>query len=92
MKRYCSYCLKPCKVILRDDSFDHAFGTQKVVTEHPACHPDDDVLTREEWAKEVQQNWRFRCAAREHYKEKPPTEGQMSAIFREILGRYVRVA
>lgn len=92
MRTYCSYCLKPCKVVLRNDSFDHAFGTQKVVTEHPDCHPDDDVLTREEWAKEVQFQWDMRKAAREHYKEKPLTEGQMDQIFTEILSKYVRAA
>ena len=92
MKHYCSVCMKPCEVVLRNDSFDHEFGTEKVLTEAPACHPEDDLLTREEWAKEVQENWRFRCAAREHYQRKPLSDGQMNQIFTEILRKYVRAA
>ena len=72
-KVYCSACLKPCEVVLRDDSFDHAFGTKKVLTPAPACHPYDDLLSRDEWAREVQFQWDIRRASRAYYNEKPLT-------------------
>lgn len=81
---YCSACYKPCKIVLRDDSFGHAFGTERVFTPAPACHPDDDLLTREEWADEVGFRWRVRKAKCEL------TEANKRDIFREILSQYVQ--
>lgn len=80
---YCSACYKPCDVVMRDDSFDHAYGTHKVLTPAPACHPDDDLLTREEWADEVSFRWRVRQAKR------GLTEANKRDIFREILSKYI---
>lgn len=87
MKHYCSACLKRCEVVLRDDSFDHAFGTHKVFTEAPACHPEDDLLTREEWEKEVQFQWNVRRESR-----KAVRNVQVNEIFQNILNGFMRAA
>ena len=84
-KNYCSACLKRCAVVMRDDSFDHEFGTQKVLTPAPACHPDDDLLTREEWGKEVQFQWNVRRESRRALQPVDETR-----IFREILSNFVK--
>jgi len=45
---YCSACLKRCGVAYRDDSFDHGFGTERIIVEAPDCHPEDDLISRKE--------------------------------------------
>lgn len=57
METYCSACLKRCETVLRDDSFDHLFGRQTVLVEAPACHPMDDVITRD---MAVRMRWNHR--------------------------------
>lgn len=85
MKRYCSICLKPCETYDHYEKIDDEFGVQ---VHGPFLYSkccQEEALTREEWAREVQENWNFRRAAREHYNEKPLTITDVLSDLQKIM-------
>jgi len=79
--QYCSDCLKPCRIGLRDDSFSHEFGIMEVFWQVSACCGETVVTRREA----VQEKW-------ERRQLRHKRNGNVHPVLRDFINGLIRRA